>query len=119
MNFLYLYKYFSETLGQSALGVMQLDNGVKNEFPEDRLAADDGVDLWLRIRNDGKSSRFFWSKDGADFAPIGPSFETSKLSDEYSQFGEFTGTFVGIACGDRLMHKHTADFDLFSYEVLE
>ncbi len=30
-------------------------------------------------------------------------------------FGEFTGTFVGITCGDRMLHKKTADFDFFEY----
>ncbi len=36
-----------------------------------------------------------------------------------SQFGEFTGAFVGITCGDRMMHRHTADFDFFDYEADE
>ena len=39
----------------------------------------------------------------------------TKFSDEYSEFGEFTGTFVGITCGDRMLHQHTADFDFFEY----
>ena len=46
-------------------------------------------------------------------------FDTTKFSDEYSEFGEFTGTFVGITCGDRMMHSHTADFDFFDYEADE
>lgn len=54
---------------------------------------------------------------GETYEEIGPCFDTTKFSDEYSNFGEFTGTFVGITCGDRMMHSHTADFDFFDYEA--
>ena len=29
------------------------------------------------------------------------------------------GTFVGLTCADRVLHKHYADFDFFSYEADE
>ena len=32
MNFVYLYKYFSDTLNHSAISVMQVENGIKREF---------------------------------------------------------------------------------------
>lgn len=35
-------------------------------------------------------------------------------SDEYCKYGEFTGTFVGLTCADRVKHRHYADFDFFS-----
>ena len=38
---------------------------------------------------------------------------------EYCKYGEFTGTFVGLTCADRVLHKHYADFDFFSYEADE
>ena len=38
-----------------------------------------------------------------------------KFSDEYCKYGEFTGTFVGITCADRVKHQHYADFDFFEY----
>lgn len=68
MNYINLRKYYSETLGQSALSIIHLENGEKTEF-----------------------------------------------SDEYCKYGEFTGTFVGITCADRVKHQHYADFDFFEY----
>ena len=119
MNFLYLYKYFSETLHQSAIAVMQVENGTKTEFHDTRTPVEDGQEVWMRVIVNGRSSQFQWSLNGANWADIGPAFDTSKLSDEYSNFGEFTGTFVGIACGDRMTHSRTADFDFFDYQARE
>lgn len=119
MNYLYLYQYFSETLGCSALGVLQLENGVRTEHSAARVRAEAGKPLWLRLELAGRDARFRWSADGEAYAEIGPVFDLSKLSDEYSRFGEFTGTFVGITCGDRLLHRQTADFDFFEYQADE
>lgn len=119
MNFLYFYKYYSETLKHSAIGVLQLDNGTKQEFPDARTFVEDGADIWMRTKIEGRKTQFQLSLDGKDYRNIGPEFDTSKLSDEYSEFGEFTGAFVGITCGDRMMHRHTADFDFFDYQADE
>ena len=119
MNFLYLYKYFSETLNRSAIAVMSLENGTKTEFHDTRTPVEDGQEIWMRVIINGRASQFQWSLNGANWADIGPAFDTSKLSDEYSDFGEFTGTFVGIACGDRMTHSRTADFDFFDYQARE
>ena len=115
MNFVYLYKYFSDTLNHSAISVMQVENGIKREFPEARTFVEDGQDIWMRLEIKGRKSCFKWSLDGDTYKEIGPCFDTTKFSDEYSEFGEFTGTFVGITCGDRMLHQHTADFDFFEY----
>ena len=71
--------------------------------------------IWMRLEIKGRKSWFKWSLDGDTYKEIGPCFDTTKFSDEYSEFGEFTGTFVGITCGDRMLHQHTADFDFFEY----
>ncbi len=117
MNFIYLYIYYSETLKHEAIAVMQLDNGVKTEFHNTRTYVETGKYIWMRIEINGRRSQFSWSLDGKEYSVIGPAFDTTKFSDEYSEFGEFTGTFVGITCGDRMMHSHTADFDFFSYQA--
>ena len=75
--------------------------------------------IWMRLNIRGRFSQFQWSLDGEIYTDIGPCFDTSKLSDEYSEYGEFTGTFVGITCGDRMMHQHTADVDFFDYQGKE
>ena len=60
----------------------------------------------------GLAAKIYWEE-------IGPAFDTSEFSDEYSRYGEFTGAFLGMTCADRLMHRHCADFDFFSYRDLE
>lgn len=118
MNYLYLRKYYSETLGQGAMSVIRLENGEKTEFTGSRTPAGAGP-VWLRLVLHGRNCWFEWGKDGEEYLRIGPVFETSRLSDEYCKFGEFTGAFAGLACEDRLMHEKYADFDFFSYEAYE
>ncbi|MCR5100470.1 MAG: hypothetical protein K6B41_03840, partial [Butyrivibrio sp.] len=52
---------------------------------------------------------------GTKYEKIGPEFDTSIFSDEYCEYGEFTGTMVGITCADHIFHRHYADFDFFEY----
>ena len=37
---------------------------------------------------------FEWGYDGEHFEKIGKVFDTTKYSDEYCKYGEFTGAFV-------------------------
>lgn len=117
MNFFYLRKTWSDELGRSVIGVLQLENGERREFPEWKRQLEGEGALWLRVRIDGRQTQFMWSEDGEHFMEIGPVFDTSLLSDEYSRYGEFTGTFVGITCADRALHRQTADFDFFDYRT--
>ena len=114
MNYLFLRKYYSETLGSAALIVTCLENGEVTEYLKDRIALTNKP-VYLRLRIEGRKLFFSWSYDGEDFKDIGPCFDTSHLSDEYCRFGEFTGAFVGMAVTDRLFHRHYADFDFFDY----
>ena len=114
MNYINLRKYYSETLGQSALSIIHLENGEKTEFLNTRIPVDD-VPIYLRLHIDGRKSYFEWSYDGKNYLAIGKVFDTTKFSDEYCKYGEFTGTFVGITCADRVKHQHYADFDFFEY----
>lgn len=114
MNYLFLRKYYSEYLHKQALIVTQLENGQVTEFLEDRIPLREGP-VYLRLCVKGRALRFSWSYDGKSFEEIGPCFDTSRLSDEYCKYGEFTGAFVGMAVTDRLFHKQYADFDFFDY----
>lgn len=114
MNYVNLRKYYSQTLGGSALSITHLENGEKTELLETRIGVED-VPIYLRLKIEGRKFYFEWSYDGESYVPIGGEFETVKFSDEYCKYGEFTGTFVGITCADRAMHKHYADFDFFEY----
>lgn len=114
MNYINLRKYYSETLGQSALSIIQLENGEKTEFLNTRIPVDEKP-LFLRLNIQGRRSWFEWSYDNEHYEAIGKVFDTTRFSDEYCKYGEFTGTMVGITCADRVKHTHYADFDFFEY----
>ncbi len=114
MNYINLRKYYSETLGKSALSIIYLENGKKMEFLNTRIPVRD-VPVYLRLYIEGRSSWFEWSYDNETYERIGQSFDTTKFSDEYCEYGEFTGTMVGITCADRVRHRQYADFDFFEY----
>ena len=69
----------------------------------------------MRLYVEGRKIWFEWSADGEDYRKIGPEFDTTKFSDEYCKYGEFTGTMVGVTCADRMKHEKYADFDFFEY----
>ncbi|MDK2807994.1 MAG: xylan 1,4-beta-xylosidase [Clostridiales bacterium] len=116
MNYINLRKYYSETLGQSALSITHLENGEKTELLDSRIPIED-VPIYLRLVLAGRNAYFLWSYDGLSYRRIGRIFDTTKFSDEYCKYGEFTGTMVGLTCADRVKHKHYADFDFFEYKA--
>lgn len=114
MNYINLRKYYSETLGQSALSIIHLENGEKTEFLNTRIPVSDDP-IYLRLIIEGRQSHFSWCYDGVNYQKIGRVFDTTRFSDEYCKYGEFTGTMVGLTCADRVKHSHYADFDFFEY----
>lgn len=114
MNYINLRKYYSETLGQSAISIIHLENGEKTEFLNTRIPVEDRP-IYLRLYIEGRKSWFAWSYDNENYEKIGQAFDTTKFSDEYCRDGEFTGTMVGVTCADRVKHQHYADFDFFEY----
>ncbi len=114
MNYINLRKYYSETLGQSALSIIHLENGEKTEFLNTRIPVRNDP-VYLRLTIEGRQSWFSWCFDGVNYQKIGRVFDTTRFSDEYCRYGEFTGTMVGITCADRVKHSHYADFDFFEY----
>ena len=67
MNYVNLRKYYSETLGQSAISIIALENGVKTEFVNTRKAVDN-VPIYFRLEIRGKHSQFYWGYDGEHYA---------------------------------------------------
>ena len=118
MNYINLRKYYSETLGQSAISIIHLENGEKTEFLNTRIPVEDKP-IYLRLYIEGRRSWFEWSYDNVQYEKIGKVFDTTRFSDEYCKYGEFTGTMVGITCSDRVKHQRYADFDFFEYIVDE
>ncbi len=114
MNYIYLRKYHSETLKQDALTVVQMENGARTVYLDDRTPVHDGP-IYMRLYIEGRRSWFEWGYDGENYEKTGAVFDTTKFSDEYCKYGEFTGTMVGITCADRVLHRHYADFDFLEY----
>lgn len=98
--------------------IVHLENGEKTEMLNTRIPVED-VPIYLRLSIEGRRSFFAWSYDGEQYERIGRVFDTTCFSDEYCKYGEFTGTFVGMTCADRVRHKHYADFDFFEYKADE
>lgn len=72
---------------------------------------------WMH-RNAGNQAPFFAARTGLSpvllhfLSDAGRRiFDTTRFSDEYCRYGEFTGTMAGITCADRVKHAHYADFD--------
>lgn len=116
MNYINLRKYYSETLGQSALSIVRLENGIRSEYLDTRIPIED-VPVYMKVKIEGRKTIFYWSIDGESYTQIGKVFDTTKFSDEYCKYGEFTGTMIGITCADRVKHSHYADFDFFEYKA--
>ncbi len=70
MNYITLRKYYSETLGQGALSIIQLENGEKRELLETRVPVGD-CPVYLRVNIQGRKTWFTWSDDGTKYREIG------------------------------------------------
>ena len=114
MNYVNLRKTVIDPEKGAEISVVQLENGERTELLDTSVPAPEGP-VWMRLEIRGRESRFFWSADGETYTAIGPVFDTSKFSDEYCRYGEFTGAFVGLTCSDRMFRRKTADFDFFEY----
>ncbi|MCR5415765.1 MAG: glycoside hydrolase family 43 protein [Pseudobutyrivibrio sp.] len=119
MNYTYLRKYYSETLGGSAIMLQQMENGIRKQWLDERIKVEDDKDILMRINIDGRKCSFQWSYENEPWQQIGPDIDTSLYSDEYCKYGEFTGTMIGVACIDRLCHSKYAEFDYIDYEADE
>ncbi|MDE6890814.1 MAG: glycoside hydrolase family 43 protein [Lachnospiraceae bacterium] len=109
LNYLYLRKYYSETLRQGALSIVHACQGTVEELTQTRMPVSEEAVL-LRLIIDGHDTYFEWSY-GKEWRRIGGVFDTSCFSDEFC--GEFTGTMAGIACTDGVFRRKYADFDYF------
>lgn len=122
------YRFFRVTYDQEKelpiLMLTVLTNGVRKEMFCGTLPKDTSVRLGMIIRN--RDLSFVWElEDGLSLSEemysnrVQMTFDLSELSDEFSNFGEFTGTFVGMACEDFKSHNAHADFSWFEYHQTE
>lgn len=117
MNYLFLHKTWDDASGSAQLAITHIDNGERRDATQ-RVKLPEG-EIYLAMAIHGNEIHCSWSIDGQRYKNIGPIYDTSHFSDEYSQYGEFTGAFVGMACVDSMLHRKEALFDFFSYNAVE
>lgn len=118
LNYVWIRKYWSESLGAPTLTITEVDQGLRDNHSEFRTPVPEGL-LYLKLIIEDRKFHFEWSDDGKCWSTIGCEFDTWHLSDEHSQWGEFTGAMVGIACVDSMFHKKEADFDYMEFTYKE
>ncbi len=75
--------------------------------------------VYLKTIVSYETYRYSYSFDGKVWIDVGHTFDSLKLSDDYTaetQEGFFTGAFVGMFAIDTSGTRLAADFDFFSYE---
>lgn len=121
MNYRFLRVTYDEEQRQPILMITCLTNGVREEHTWLALKYKTPVRLGLVVADrlitfywaQGQGKPLFQEQCWQSYTKV---FSTSELSDEFSEYGEFTGTFVGMACEDFRMHQKTADFAWFDYQ---
>ncbi|EKL6559954.1 hypothetical protein PSD87_003787 [Escherichia coli] len=112
-----MLKTYEEINDAYVLSVIHMDNGLRREIANPVTIA--GESVYLQIRIEGRETTCYWSEKDGDYHRIGEYYDTTLFSDEYSQYGEFTGAFFGLACVDSMLHQKEAQFDFLRYEADE
>ena len=114
-NWYYLRRYWSESLGGPALGIMTCVDGVEDELLEHRVALGGRTTHLAAEVSGGRELSFSWSTDGSAWKGIGPLLDASRLSDECSRREAFSGTFCALCVQDLSGRGEWAAFDYFEY----
>ncbi|NCC65413.1 MAG: glycoside hydrolase family 43 protein, partial [Spirochaetia bacterium] len=121
MNYRFLRITYDEAQEKPVLMITSLTNGVREEHRWVEL--ENAIPIRLGLVVQERTLRFYWTEGSGKplyeeqrWQQYGEGFTTSELSDEFSEYGEFTGTFVGMACEDFKMHQKSADFAWFDYQ---
>ncbi len=113
MNYRFLRITWHEATKRRILMLTALTNGARKEVEYGPI--DSRVAIVLGLRVQGRSLTFFVEDEEGGQTLLAGTYDLSELSDEFSTYGEFTGTFVGMACEDFRSHDVAADFKWFSY----
>ncbi len=116
-NYYSIHKTYSEELDSNIVTVNGLENGKYVDGGNAYAVVEKDAPIYLMAEIKTDCLQFYFSTDGMLYQKLGPVFDMTILSDEASNFGEFTGTFVGIYAQDSHMREKYADFDYFEYMV--
>ena len=115
-NYYYIAKTYSEQTETNVLAIYGMINKKLAGFDESVIIVGREEEVWLRAEVNTDKLQFLYSLDGITFDKLGNVFDMTALSDEASEFGEFTGTFVGMFAQDSHTRENWAEFDYFEYE---
>ncbi|HKL78962.1 MAG TPA: glycoside hydrolase family 43 protein, partial [Mobilitalea sp.] len=114
-NFYYLHITLDDAKGK-VLEILKRDAGIFEEPLKEKVSIEGWKSCYLKVDVDYHSLQFLYSQNGQEWIKIGPVFDASILSDEYTVPNRFTGAFVGLCCQDLSGQRKPADFDYFEYE---
>jgi len=114
----YLRISYHEKLGKN-ISIMTMDNGHYDELTEDVVSIEGWERCYLKVSIRYETFEFYYSQDGETWHQIGPAFSLGNLSDEYEGKLGFTGAFAGMCVQDLSGQKKHADFDYFTYHVVD
>ncbi len=113
-NYYYLHITLDDS-GKKVLKIAKCDAGIYDEPLAQDILIDGLTECYLKVEVDYHLLQFSYSADGKEWTLIGPIFDASTLSDEYTEPCRFTGAFVGLCCQDLSGQRKHADFDFFEY----
>jgi xylan 1,4-beta-xylosidase len=113
-NYFYLHLTFHEDQGK-IIDLLTCDAGRFDEPLTEKIPVNGWERCRLKAEVDMHLLQFFYAPDAGEWMKIGPAFDASILSDEYTEPHRFTGAFVGLCCQDLSGQRKPADFDSFTY----
>ena len=113
-----VFKTYDEVLDQDIVSIIGYINSRLIETNA-AVTVPRGTPVWLRSEIDHADLQFYYSLDGDNFTKLGQTLDMSALSDEASECGIFTGTFIGMFAQDTHTKSKWAEFDWFNYEPLD
>ena len=117
-NQYYLRVAYNEEKGEQCLGLLCFDkNNFSMPLGENEIPVGEGkVHLRLTVKN--RYGEFSYAKEDLVWHIIPYRIDVSILSDEYAEPMGFTGAFAGMSCQDMADGSGYADFDYFTYKVI-
>jgi len=118
-NQYYLRVAYNEEKGEKCIGILHF---TKNKFSmplgEKEIPVGEGK-IYLRLTAKNRFGRFSYAKEDLEWHAIPYRIDVSTLSDEYATPMGFTSAFAGMSCQDMADGSGYADFDYFTYRVLD
>lgn len=121
-NWLYLRLYYSESLGGTALGILQAKLGERIQYTQKVNVPDGAIGLKLHYRFG--TARLSYDQSEGPWRDVAESIDVSYFSDEGvngepGEIGGFTGLFSFIGATDSNQRESFADFSRYSVTNLE